>query len=632
MAVTVVGATTAHATDENLTTLNVALPGGITSGDIIHIAVCFPRYRWFQIVGLQWQPVRQLGISVPTGWVAAGSYAWNNQYNLVSQGIIHLIRKVATGSEGGSVTIPISRTDFRPGTLPVGEVAQVMAACIVHSGANFGDPYAAPPVFALGGDAPWNSGDSNLSRLAQLAFGVGVDPDNVDPGVGDPFPAWDNPTGTKGEPAAWAVQAQASTAAVESTSVYGFDGAPSDTLTMVVRGAALDAGTFTPGLVFFGMPPTLGVNTSRWYRVAFAVRDASEGVTVDQPPPPGLPGVTGSGWTLPEYVGREPQVDDPLVCTVWGEGFGDYGPELALMLDEDASPKPVGLDVTFNGLGACTTAQASFAASPGVLPYMHAMKFGLRATGDYDDITWWSGVVTNVRYDNGLYVVDLDGLWSLMNDARVQLDSGGDIDRPAHGTILDTLVLGVGDVTATVIETPSDEQQTWGEHLNNTFRAAPQAAWGVGPDQVFIQGLPEQGGVLELDADDPAVVGVDAGEFILPPFITEWWAELDDGSVVSAALAPGPGLLAPTRLAQGRLDESDNLLMPKEAMYPTFTGPSHTLEYAGIAVPPLRVVNLPSGEVQMVASAKVQVTVGEEGSMPRITTVLTTVALPFERS
>lgn len=636
MAITIVDtAKVATASGEygSVNSITVDLPAGLAAGDVIHLAICLPRYRWYQSQGLAYHLTRQYGVSVPTGWQAAGSYAFNSQYNVISQGIIVLLRKIATGAEGSDVTIPISRTDYRPEVIPDQEVLQVAATLVAHRGVNVGSPYASPPVFKLGGDVPWNSGDSALSRLAQLAFGVGIDPNNANPGVGEEFPAWDDPTATKGQPTEWDVLAQESTEAVETTSMYDHAGEPADSQTLVVRGAALDADTFTPGLAFFGEPPTLGYATSRWYRVAFALRDESEGPAVDEPPAPGQPGVTGSGWVQPEWDGRDRTVDDPLVCTVWGEGVGPYGLELQLLLDEDAAPKPIGLDATFNGLGACTTAQATFAANPGLVPYQHALKFALRLTtdGSGDAVDWWAGVVRNVRYDNGLYVVDLDGFWSLLNDARVQLDSSGDIDRPQHGVIEDTLVLGVGDPTAVVIESEADEQQTWSEHLNNTFRATPEAAWGVGPDQVYVQGLPEQGGVLHLDAGaDEAVVQVDAGEFILPPFVTEWWAEASDGSVVSAQLTPQPGLLVPSRLADSRLDDYGNLLTPKEAMYPTYTGPSHTLEYAGIAVPPLRVVNLPSGESQMVASARVSVTVGEEGSMPRITTTLTTVALPYE--
>src|SRR5690606_32776987 len=161
---------------------------------------------------------------------------------------------------------------------------------------------------------------------------------------------------------------QESTNAVETTSAYDYAGEPADSQTLNVRVAALDADTFTPGQAFFGEPPTLGPATSKWYRVAFALRDASEGPDVDDPPAPGQPGVTGSGWLQPEWDGADRQVNDPLVCTVWGEGAGPYGPELTLLLDEDEAPKPIGLTATFNGLGACTTAQAVFAANPGVLP------------------------------------------------------------------------------------------------------------------------------------------------------------------------------------------------------------------------------------------------------------------------
>src|SRR5690606_32617654 len=252
------------------------------------------------------------------------------------------------------------------------------------------------------------------------------------------------------------------------------------------------------------------------------------GPTIDDPPAPGQPGVTRSGWTQAEWAGAERLIDTPLLCTVWGEGQGDYGAELQLILDVDEAPQPVGLEATFNGLGACTTAQATFAAHPGLIPYEHALKFALRLTSDGsgDEGDWWAGGVRNVRYDNGLYVVDLEGLWTLLNDARVQLDSDGDIARPEHGTIEGTLVLGIGDPTAVIIESDADEQQTWGEHLNNTFRATPEAAWGIGPDQVFVMGTPEQGGITELDVEaGEAVDDVQGGEFILPPFVTDVTSE-----------------------------------------------------------------------------------------------------------
>ncbi len=618
--------------------ITIDYPAGITSGDVIHLAVCLPRYRWWAPQGLGFAIVRQYGFSVPLGWVSAGAFAFNpslgGQGSVPDQGLTVLLRKVATGAEGADVTIPITRTNLRPAVTSSGEILQVAAAIVAHRGVSIGSPYAVPPVFQLGGDAPWNSGESALSRLTQLAFASAFDLDGLNPQIGDPFPAWTDPTPTRGEPASWDVLEQASTNAIEITSSYDHLGDVDRTQTRNVRAAVLDADTFTPGLAFFGEPPTMGPTGSRWYRVAFALRDASEGPTVDEPPEPGQPGVTGSGWTIPEWIDRERQIVTPLVCTVWAEGSGEYGPQLQLILGEDEAPVPVAADVSFNGLGACTTATVAFPASPGVVPFQHALKLGLRLTADPDStIVWWTGVVKNVRYENGLYLVDLDGLWSLLNDARVQLDSGGYIDRPTHGAIEGTLVLGIGDPTAVVIENQADAQQTWGEHLNATFRWTPQAAWGVGPDQIFIMGLPEQGGVLELDADlEPAVASVQAGAYILPPFITEWWAEDGDGNVISAELTPQPGLLAPSRLAQSRLDDLGNLLVPKEAMYPLHAGPSHTLVFAGIAVPPLRVIALPTGEMQMVASARVEVAVGEEGNMPAVTTTLTTVALPYERS
>src|SRR5690606_21903388 len=140
---------------------------------------------------------------------------------------------------------------------------------------------------------------------------------------GEVFPAWTDPTPTKGQPAEWDVLAQESTQAVATTSMYDHAGEPADAHTLNVRGAALDADTLTPGLALFGEPPALTpFSVNRWYRGAFALRDESEGPTVDDPPAPGQPGVTGSGWLQPEWVAEDRMIDTPLICTVWGEGVG----------------------------------------------------------------------------------------------------------------------------------------------------------------------------------------------------------------------------------------------------------------------------------------------------------------------
>src|SRR5690606_22743301 len=128
MAITIVDtAKTATASGDygSVNSITVDLPAGLAAGDVIHLAICLPRYRWYQSQGLALHLARQYGVSVPTGWQSAGSYAFNSQYNVISQGIIFLLRKVATGAEGADVTIPISRTDYRPEVTPAGEVLQV---------------------------------------------------------------------------------------------------------------------------------------------------------------------------------------------------------------------------------------------------------------------------------------------------------------------------------------------------------------------------------------------------------------------------------------------------------------------------------------------------------------------------
>lgn len=629
-----------------ITDITIDYPTGLTSGDIIHVAAFITRPRFVTTRGTQFLAARAYAYSPPPGWTVVHSGG-----PLLTAQIPHAIvlRRVASGAETGALTIPISRQDLMP-DVPEhpAEVIMATATMTAHSGAT---PFIFEGPFMRGMYAIENIGGGGgggfdiTSRLPQtryaesmlLQFSLYTRVDKDPPG--DPVPAISDPLTPPASPVygspAWSVLAQESAL---TTNMSIWPTPPS--------GFALhDIGSRIAALETFDPPvgqrqqygdPSWAVPGDWLTSISVVLVDVSHGGAVDQPPPPGMPGVTGSGWVLPEWIGRERQVLTPLACSAWTEGEGSEGPELVEVMTEFDGLRPVGLEVTFNGLGAITSATATFAAPTGLTPYGHALAFHLRTPDLLPEdpaLIWAMGLVKNIRYESGLFNVELDGLWSLLNDARITVDSADLVERPSlPGVIEDTLVLGIGDPSAAPLEAARDWQQSWGTYYNNIFRDTPQAAWGVGPDRVFIQGLPEQGGVWDLDTEHYAVAQLDAGEFILPPFVTEWWATAadDTDSIVSASLNPPPGLLTPNRISQSRVDLNGALVMPKEAFLPTVAGPSHTLAFAGFAVPPIRVINLPGGVTQLVASARVVISVGEEGSMPSIVTTLTTVALPYE--
>lgn len=645
MAIEIVGTTTEIVTGEpgTLTSIEVALPSGLQLDDVVHIAAYLPRTKFatWEDDGTRLEPWKADKSSSPAGSWRTNVPGWTlvDRYRYIYQEFPDdtiLLRRIITGAEGPTVTLEIGWTldIFDP---PVtGQVIIAAAAVVAHRGVDLTRLYASPPRISPW-PTSWNTGALDSSRLAQVRFyrrhdfAGGLDVDDQIPATPDPLVN----TGSA-QPPEWDVLTEERLPAIETIDHYRPSGTVAATQVLAVSTVVLDVppGAYTPGAATGGpweaMPGTS--NTNRF--VLFSLMDPTAGgMPIDPPVPAGIPGLTGSGWVIPEWDGREHRILDPLRCTVWTQGEGEDGPELVPDTSQGLSQlEPVGLDAMYNGVGACVSAQASFPADPGVTPWQHALKFQIVTDQDEDPeeaTVWWTGVVRNVRQDGGLWIVDLLGLWDLLNDARVQLDEDGVISRPEHGVITDTLMLGGGDPTAVEIENAADRQQTWSEFLNKTFRINPDAAWGIGPDQGFVMGLPQNAGFLELDTEDPVVTEVEAGEFLLPPFVTEWWAEeTSGGPVLSGSLIPPPGLLTPNRLVQSRLGDLGNLITPAEASLPTFAGPSHTIRIAGIAVPPLRADNLPMGS-QMVAGARVVVNVGEEGSMPTIVTTLTTVALPY---
>src|SRR5690625_2594270 len=476
MPITLVGATAAAAEGTYATTgsLTIDYPTGLQAGDVLHLVITIARPRYDELVWPQFVLAREYRYSPPPGWTIAYSGGPTNRNAVENFGIPHVmvLRRVALGNEPTSVAIPVSE---RVASHPEKEYNVALAGVMTaHRGVAqhlvFGpvvDGMAITAWTATSG----SGGSSGTHYLPQ------ADPFVYYPGsVGLQFAvqtARNTPEGTQlpptnspiptdtPPPAEWVVDGEARTTAL------------SDNVTTAVTAIS-------------GATPA-GDKIPRWPRVGRAtfrlvLTDATYGPPVDAAPQPGQRGVTGSGWALPEWTGRTHEIRNPLLTTFLAENAEG---ELEELLGPEDAPQPVGLEATFNGLGACLTATALFPAETGAVPYGHALAFALQATDTPEaPVTWWAGVVQNTRFENGLYAVQLGGFWSLLNDSRVRTEENPEdedellITRPEHNLIEDTLLISVGDPTTTTIEEPRDALQTWSEHLNNKFRHSPEAAWG----------------------------------------------------------------------------------------------------------------------------------------------------------
>lgn len=331
----------------------------------------------------------------------------------------------------------------------------------------------------------------------------------------------------------------------------------------------------------------------------------------EAPPASGQVGVTASG-----SITYESSITSPLGLEVWE----DSGGSLAIASDSDQYPEIIGVEAAFNGIGACKRGSVYFISDPFLTPYSKVLR--LRVTDGANDDYWFAGIAKDALYENGLYRVDLVGVLELLIEAAI-----GSSTIPAlAGVIADSLNLNSGAPIAVAAGT-IEEYQSWRNYLGRKFALFPAVAYGVGADLVYAQGRPREGGFVTLDALDYRVLGLQASEYILPPYVSDYY--LDESPIVTGSRSLG--LLVPKRVEQASRDASNDIVSPDGYNYPITAGQSHSFMLPAILIPPVQVLNLPGGVNQFVASSTVTVSVGEEGSAPTIQSKVTTVALPYTR-
>jgi hypothetical protein len=379
------------------------------------------------------------------------------------------------------------------------------------------------------------------------------------------------------------------------------------------------------------MPFSLSLETPLSYFKTSAVGLVliDEETSFDYLMPTNLFGVTGRGYLLPEYVNGERMIDNPLKTTLlkWDNDLGavvDSGPE--------DLPQPIALEASFNSLGACLRAKAVFTEDLNLSPYSYAMRFevvptdaGYELTG-LDSFVYWSGVVTNSSFINGLYEVILEGYWVLFNDASR-------ITRP---TLLNAIVgsRNFGSVRLPRIKTELERFKVWGEVFTDTHYGIQNASWGVGPDGFIVYGDPDSAESALLAFEDASVFNYEKKQFSLNQVATSWYGVGPDDEVLSKSVESSNVGFKPRKtissVVQIRDYDEPVLLVPEDAGRQFFSGPSYDISYIGLAVLPLKVINPNLFEAQRITASQLSITIGEGGTAPSIVTRLTAESIPIQ--
>ncbi len=614
MAITQVGTTeTATAGPADLVTsggITINIPTGLAVNDVLLVAVSLARHKWVRNIYPTYPSARRYNVNTPTGWQFQGRATTADSFNAYYGALWVFLRQI-DGTEGSTVTFPISQVVNDTADVNLVATATAVAYTNVATGQPVGTEVLTwddvrPAGFTGGGSG--GGGTFYVNRIevtytgtALLEFvmafkGNGVVPTlTIDVGTTEVAQTGVALTAARNYNASnqpFEVQAQQDRIA---------------TGRRIVGPGEYPAPTFT----------TNG-DTDTW--VQLGLTDIIHSNT-DPPPAPGSPGTTGSGALIPER-----DVIDPLITTLWDVSGG----ALVETEDETVALQVISCALTFNGLGVCTGGTIVYPARPGYNPLGRVVRLAVDAAGLSTPI-WYSALPVDVQYDAGLWRVELVGLWALRSRGRIATSGTGgtfQVDLPTVPDVtVGDLILDEGS-GVTIEENTLDELTAWDTYLAEKFDRFTDAGWGVGPDLIYAQGRPAQAGYVVIDATTQAgLLTVKAVGFVEPPYITEWGA-LDSvpNLVESTRTLPA---LTPRIVAQSRVDSGNALLEPNGASLPPYAGPSYRLTYAGIAIPPFLITDLPDGLSQYVAGAEVQIEHGEEDRAATITTVLTTVALPY---
>jgi hypothetical protein len=309
-----------------------------------------------------------------------------------------------------------------------------------------------------------------------------------------------------------------------------------------------------------------------------------------------------------------------------GSGAGLYEPEPTRTLGlrsfriengafvEEAEPiRPVAIDVTYNGIGACTGGSMQFVQNPQWRPYSRVLELFYQPRIDgvlYPEVTYYACLVGVPEQDVNPEKIkqNVKGLFQIVAGQPISTDA-----YPQLPPVWNDAVILFAGTPVQVAPGSKDIWQTWTEFLGKLTADHPDCHYGVGRDRTFVQGRPQDGNFITIDALAPEVTNINPSQYVVNDYVTHFWLtpDADTDPVATFGVRSDLNTLVPRKTVTAQKDGSGTLELPAGLNAPVYEIGSYTLKVKGLLIPPALVTNLPGGVSQFVAGSRFVVAGGQ---------------------
>lgn len=294
-------------------------------------------------------------------------------------------------------------------------------------------------------------------------------------------------------------------------------------------------------------------------------------------------------------------------------GLNAYRLEGGVLTPEEEPVRPVAIDVTYNAIGACTGGSMQFVQNPLWRPYSRVLELFYSPRIDQvlqPPVRYYACLVGLPQQDVNPEKIKQNvlGLYQIVKGQPIGTDS-----TPALPPVFSEATVLFAGSPVSITPNSKDVWQTWGQFLDKLTSSHPTCHYGVGRDRRYIQGRPQDGNAVVINARAPVVTNINPSEYVVNDYATHYYLPPDGDSDPVTVFGVRSDLddLTPRKTVQTDTDGSGSPVLPNGFNVTPYEIGSYTLRIKGLVIPPALITNLPGGVSQYAAGSRFVVSGGQ---------------------